>query len=50
MLEELGIAVPIEEFRYFTTLKVINKEAGIHYVNVFMGARVGEDKAQRITN
>jgi len=38
--EELNIWIPLDKFKYITSLNVVNKEAGTHYVNIFMGTRI----------
>jgi 8-oxo-dGTP diphosphatase len=48
--EELNLQIPLEQFKYLTTLNVIHKEENFHYVNIMMVAVISDEQSSTITN
>ena len=48
--EEVNLDVEPNDIKYLTTLNVYSEKAGIHFVNIFMVARLTEEQAESIVN
>lgn len=46
--EELNIDIAENQIRYLTTLNVINKEAKVHYLNIFMVTLIPDSMIDKI--
>ena len=46
--EELNLDIKPNEIKYLTTLNVFSQKVGIHFVNMFMVAKLNEEQIESI--